>query len=127
MSKYPNLLIRASAGTGKTFQLSNRFIRLLNSGALADEILASTFTRKAAAEIRARFQIRLQQAIQSSEGIHRSRLQDALQHIERCFVGTIHAFCARILRERPIEAGIDVGFEEIDEEADRRLRDDIPQ
>jgi ATP-dependent helicase/nuclease subunit A len=46
-----NTIIRASAGTGKTFQLANRFLKLLLQGAAADEILATTFTRKAAAEI----------------------------------------------------------------------------
>ncbi|MCB0359756.1 MAG: UvrD-helicase domain-containing protein, partial [Bdellovibrionales bacterium] len=44
-------LIRASAGTGKTFQLTNRLIGLLNAGQGIDQILATTFTRKAAAEI----------------------------------------------------------------------------
>jgi ATP-dependent helicase/nuclease subunit A len=46
-----HVMIRASAGTGKTFQLSNRFLRLLLSGVPVDQILATTFTRKAAGEI----------------------------------------------------------------------------
>jgi ATP-dependent helicase/nuclease subunit A len=48
---FPNLVIRASAGTGKTYQLALRFIGLLASGARPEEILATTFTRKAAGEI----------------------------------------------------------------------------
>ena len=47
----PNHIIRASAGTGKTFQLSNRYIQLLALGHNCDSILATTFTRKAAGEI----------------------------------------------------------------------------
>src|SRR5688500_13581161 len=47
----PNLVIRASAGTGKTFQLSNRYLTLLDRGVPVDQILATTFTRKAAGEI----------------------------------------------------------------------------
>ena len=47
----PHLLIRASAGTGKTFQLSNRFLGLLEKEIAPDQILATTFTRKAAQEI----------------------------------------------------------------------------
>ena len=46
-----NLIIRASAGTGKTFQLSNRFLALLRQGVPSESILATTFTRKAAGEI----------------------------------------------------------------------------
>src|SRR4051794_33096183 len=48
---FPNVVIRASAGTGKTYQLAVRFIGLLAAGARPDEILATTFTRKAAGEI----------------------------------------------------------------------------
>src|SRR5688572_19626182 len=48
---FPQVVIRASAGTGKTYQLAVRFIGLLAAGARPDEILATTFTRKAAGEI----------------------------------------------------------------------------
>ena len=51
MNTFPPLVIRASAGTGKTFQLSNRFLALLHRGVPIDQILATTFTRKAAGEI----------------------------------------------------------------------------
>ncbi len=50
-SSLENLIIRASAGTGKTFQLSNRFLTLLRLGVPCEAILATTFTRKAAGEI----------------------------------------------------------------------------
>ncbi|HEY5998123.1 MAG TPA: UvrD-helicase domain-containing protein, partial [bacterium] len=57
-------------------------------------------------------------------GGERARLaREALAHAERCFVGTIHSFCARLLRERPLEAGVDVAFQEIDEDADALLRE----
>ena len=46
-----DVVIRASAGTGKTYQLTNRFLRLLVSGVPPEGILAATFTRKAAGEI----------------------------------------------------------------------------
>ncbi len=60
-------LVRASAGTGKTRDLSTRYISLLAQGETPDKILATTFTRKAAAEIRERIFLRLSQAAQSSE------------------------------------------------------------
>ena len=51
---WPNVLIRASAGTGKTFQLSNRYLQLVGAGVRPESILAATFARKAAGEILAR-------------------------------------------------------------------------
>ena len=49
-------------------------------------------------------------------------LERALQDMEQCFIGTIHSFCGRLLRERPVEAGIDPTFEELDDDADSILR-----
>ena len=51
MASFPHVVIRASAGTGKTYQLSNRYIGLAASGTAAEQILAATFARKAAGEI----------------------------------------------------------------------------
>ncbi|MEM9942791.1 MAG: UvrD-helicase domain-containing protein, partial [Planctomycetota bacterium] len=57
--EFPNQIIRASAGTGKTFRLSNRYLRLLASGAECQSILATTFTKKGAGEILDRIMNRL--------------------------------------------------------------------
>ena len=62
-----NLVIRASAGTGKTFCLTNRFIELLAAGEAVDRILATTFTRKAAGEILNRVLFRLAKAATDEE------------------------------------------------------------
>ncbi|MDO4550593.1 MAG: UvrD-helicase domain-containing protein [Planctomycetia bacterium] len=59
---FENVLIRASAGTGKTYQLSNRYLGLVASGVSVDSILASTFTRKAAGEILNRILLRIAEA-----------------------------------------------------------------
>ena len=61
LARWPNLMIRASAGTGKTFQLSNRYLQLAADGQ-AEQILAFTFARKAAGEILDRVLFRLAQA-----------------------------------------------------------------
>ena len=72
-----NTVIRASAGTGKTFQLSNRFIGLLAAGQPLDGILATTFTRKAAGEILDRVLVRLADAVLDPE-----KLAELAEHVE---------------------------------------------
>ncbi len=111
-----NLLVEAGAGSGKTTALVERMVRLIATGtAQVDEIAAVTFTRKAAGELRQRFQERLEGAL--GEGgrppIERQRIHAAVRDIDRAFIGTIHAFCARLLRERPLEARLDPDFREL--------------
>ena len=117
------MLVEAAAGTGKTTCLITRMVGLLREGKCGIETLAAvTFTRKAAAELRTRFQLALEKAGQASTGTERERLLESLRHVERCFIGTIHSFCARLLRERPVEAGVDPGFVELDDVVDAQLR-----
>lgn len=119
-----NMLVEAAAGTGKTTSMLKRMLALLAGGRCANirGMVAITFTRKAAAELRSRFQIELEAALREAAGVERENLERALNHLEQCFIGTIHSFCARLLRERPVDAGVDLAFEEIDERADLRLR-----
>ncbi|MET0619620.1 MAG: UvrD-helicase domain-containing protein, partial [Thermoanaerobaculia bacterium] len=111
-----SLLVEAAAGTGKTTSLVARMTELIRSGtATVDRISAVTFTIKAAAELSERFQTSLEAAARTAQGEEKSRLESALARLDSAFVGTIHAFCARLLRERPVEAGVDPGFAEMDE------------
>ena len=113
-----NILVEAGAGSGKTRSLVDRMVALVDTGTCtADRIAAVTFTRKAAAELRQRFQVRLEQALARTPSgePRRERLEDAIRDLDRAFVGTIHAFCAKLLRERPLEAGLDPGFRELQE------------
>ena len=112
-----NLLVEAGAGAGKTTAMVGRMVALVRSGrAEVQQIAAVTFTRKAAAELRERFQTALEKALHAAvdpdDSEVRARLDRALRDIDRAFLGTIHAFCARLLRERPLEAGLDPGFRE---------------
>ena len=119
------MLVEAAAGTGKTTSMVGRMVALLREGKCEiDTLAAVTFTRKAAAELRARFQIDLERAAREARGKGKERLVRAEGRVERCFIGTIHSFCARLLRERPIEAGIDLAFEEMEDEEDLRLREE---
>ena len=113
-----NLLVEAGAGSGKTTALVERMVALVRTGAArAEEVAAVTFTRKAAAELRQRFQTALEKELASAREAGADtvveRLDTALRDIDRGFIGTIHAFCARLLRERPVEAGLDPGFREL--------------
>jgi ATP-dependent helicase/nuclease subunit A len=121
-----SLLVEAGAGSGKTTELVARMVGLLETGtATVDEIAAVTFTRKAAGELRELFQAAVERRLdalrEAGEGasLAAERLARGLDEIERAFVGTIHAFCARLLRERPLEIGLDPAFEEL--EPDERL------
>ena len=119
-----NFLVEAAAGTGKTASMIDRMVALLRTGRCHDiaTLAAVTFTRKAASELRTRFQARLEYEATHSDGADRERLQKALGNIDQCFIGTIHSFCARLLRERPVEAKVDLAFREIEPEEDERLR-----
>jgi len=123
-----NFLVEAGAGSGKTTELVRRMVALVETGAASvDELAAVTFTRKAAAELRERFQSRLEERL--SEVLHdgaddlaAERLAMGLDDLDRAFIGTIHSFCARLLRERPLEIGIDPSFEELAPEERIALR-----
>ena len=115
-----SFFVEAGAGSGKTYCLVERMVNLIKNGSAAIEhIAAVTFTRKAAAELNERFQIGLEEAlkkdISKSEG---DNILTALSNLEQIFIGTIHSFCSKILRERPVEAGVDPGFDEIEESQD---------
>jgi ATP-dependent helicase/nuclease subunit A len=109
-----NLLVEAGAGSGKTTALVSRMVALVRAGTPVHQIAAVTFTRKAAGELRERFQEALERARGREEAApeERARLDAALREVDRAYMGTIHSFCARLLRERPLDAGIDPGFTE---------------
>jgi ATP-dependent helicase/nuclease subunit A len=113
-----NLLVEAGAGSGKTTSLVGRMLALVARGTPVDRIAAVTFTRKAANELRERFQLGLEERIRNgaSDDEATKRYDAALRDLDSAFLGTIHAFCARLLRERPLEAGIDPNFQEVTEE-----------
>jgi ATP-dependent helicase/nuclease subunit A len=109
--------------------LAERMAAGIASGAYKIAHLAAvTFTRKAASELRGRFHLALEKllvplpggfGLQAEED---ARVRAALGNLERFFAGTIHSFCARLLRERPVESGVSPGFTELDEVQDEELR-----
>jgi ATP-dependent exoDNAse (exonuclease V) beta subunit len=116
-----SLLVEASAGTGKTSELVRRIVRVLAAGLTTiDKIVAVTFTNKAAGELKLRLRKELDEARMHAPADEARHLEAALEHLEEASIGTIHAFCAQILRERPVEAVVDPAFQELSQpEADR--------
>ena len=109
-----NIVLEASAGTGKTTVLVTRYLNLLRAGIDPINILAITFTRQAAAEMRERIVSELRADARSSEeGAARwARLRDRLGEIS---ISTIDAFCFSLLHEFPLEADLEPGFGLADE------------
>ncbi len=121
-----SMLVEAGAGAGKTTSMIGRMTALIRSGKCSSvgKMAAVTFTRKAASELRAKFRVALERAAAEADGAERDRLARAAADVDKCFIGTIHSFCARLLRERPVEARVDLAFQEMDDEADAALRDE---
>ena len=121
------LVVEAAAGTGKTTELVRRIVRLIESGrARIPEIVAVTFSEKAAGELKLRLRevlehARLAAAPTSAEAAHLGR---AVERFEESHVSTIHGFCADLLRERPVEARIDPSFAVLTEGQSDRLYDE---
>jgi ATP-dependent helicase/nuclease subunit A len=106
-----NLVVTAGAGTGKTTLLVRRALAAIKAGTAVDRIVAITFTEKAAAELR----WKLRAAIEKAAGREPDeRWEEALRNLDRAPVTTIHAFAGSLLREFPLEAGIDPGARVVD-------------
>ncbi len=122
------MAVEAAAGTGKTTSLVTRIVNVLGSGrTTVDRIVAVTFTEKAAGELKLRLRSGLEQA-RRADGVdpdRRRNLEQALSRLEEAHVNTIHGFCSDLLRERPLEAGIDPRFEMLDEPGSTRLFDGV--
>lgn len=109
-----HVVLEASAGTGKTRVLVDRYLALLAAGVDPRHILAITFTRKAATEMRERIVTDLQARFPAVWQTLRDRADEIA-------VSTIDAFCFSLLREFPLEAGLDPGFALADETEVARL------
>src|SRR5262245_47764991 len=137
---FPHVVIRASAGTGKTYQLAVRFIGLLAAGTRPDEILATTFTRKAAGEILDRVLSWLADA--AADDAVRARLAEAtgaktltcekcrelliatVRRLHALRVGTLDSYFLQVATSFGHELGLPPGWSICDEPVDALLRDE---
>jgi ATP-dependent helicase/nuclease subunit A len=115
-----NVVLEASAGTGKTRVLVERYVNLLRAGIEPEHILAITFTRKAAAEMRERIIDRLREAARLSQ-FDAARWSELKERLGDIAISTIDAFCLSLLREFPLEADVDPGFDLADDTEAPRL------
>jgi ATP-dependent exoDNAse (exonuclease V) beta subunit len=117
------VIVEAAAGTGKTTELVSRILNVLARGrARIEQIVAVTFTEKAAGELKLRIRKELESLRQrAADAGVQTRLTDAIQRLEEAHVSTIHGFCADLLRERPVEARIDPLFEVLTEPRAERI------
>jgi ATP-dependent helicase/nuclease subunit A len=118
-----NVALEASAGTGKTRVLVDRYVNLLREGVDPANILAITFTRKAASEMRERILATLRAAAERGE-IAAARWRQLRDRTADIGISTIDAFCLSLLREFPLEADLDPGFSMADETEVPRLIDE---
>ena len=114
-----NFFVEAGAGSGKTTLLVRRMTAMVEQGKEIDKICAITFTKAAAGEFYDRFRKMLvkrsceevpgeepDRFLPATTPLSRSRCEAALKDIDLCFMGTIDAFCNRILGEHPVDAGL---------------------
>jgi ATP-dependent helicase/nuclease subunit A len=134
-----HLFIRASAGTGKTFQLSNRYLQLILLGHSAERILATTFTRKAAGEILGRILIRLAEAATDAERAARLAGEVGLRHLtqddcqvalhhltgqlHRLRISTLDSFFLQATQALSLDLGLPPNWRILDETEERPLRE----
>jgi len=113
------LLVEAGAGTGKTRALVERYVALVLGGRRIEELVAVTFTEKAAAELRDRIRGDLERVVPENADAA-ERLLQALASLDRAQISTIHAFALNVLRPLAAESGIDPSFQVQDEVAGER-------
>ena len=123
-----HIAVTANAGSGKTTVLVERYVRLLLEGVDVRSIVAITFTRKAAAEMRIRVAARLEQEynkmLEKGDERATSRIRKLRERLNIAQISTIHSFCAGLLRNYPVEAKVNPLFAIIDEFDSKRIREE---
>lgn len=107
-----HVCVTAGAGSGKTTVLVERYLKILREGNVKSprEIVAITFTEKAAAEMKERI-IKELSPQETHEGIEQSNPRQRLREgMGSAHISTVHAFCSRVLREFPFQAGVPANF-----------------
>ncbi len=105
------VIVSASAGSGKTFVMIEKLVKAIAEGADLDDVLAVTFTKKAAAQMKEKLRTALIKRIDGADGETKARLKVQLSKISAANISTIHSFCARLIRTYFYLLGVDSGFD----------------
>jgi ATP-dependent helicase/nuclease subunit A len=127
-----NITVESGAGCGKTFRIMEYLVSLLSepdSPYSLENLAVITFTTKAAAELKQRTILRLSEEIERNP-----QVAGQIRLMGNARISTIHSFCARLLKENPVEAGIDPGFEILEDNGEfahevfiRWFKETLPQ
>lgn len=104
-------MIKASAGSGKTYSITEQIVDSINSGTPVEKIMATTFTNRAARELKERIK---------GELLTKHKLDEA-NHIYDAYIGTVNSICGHLLEEYSLDAGLSPNLKVISEEDSSRL------
>src|SRR5436190_7933467 len=111
-----HISVTAGPGSGKTTVLVERYLHILREHKPSiDQIVAITFTNRAANEMRERLREQLNHILQTASETDRKHWLNYKRTLDGAVITTIHGFCARLLREFPVEARVDPQFLLLDE------------
>jgi len=118
-----HITLTANAGSGKTFVLTQRFLEiLLHTDTTLKQIAAITFTDKAAGELYGKISRSILEAsLKAEDETERMKFEKLKKQLVSANISTIHSFCTQILREFPVEAGIDANFSPVDATLSKEL------
>ncbi len=105
------IIVSASAGSGKTFVMIQKLVALIEGGGDLENVLAVTFTNKAAAQMKEKLRRALISRLPSAEGEARANIKAQLGKIPSADISTIHSFCARLIRTHFYALGVERSFE----------------
>src|SRR6266576_1491445 len=121
-----HLSVTAGPGAGKTFVLVERYLEILRAKKVSvDNIVAITFTNRAANEMRQRVRTRMDEILRAAPAKERQAWLRHKRTLEGAVITTIHGFCSRLLHEFPVEANIDPQFVLLDEHQSMMLIESV--
>ncbi|RKD24465.1 hypothetical protein BEP19_08745 [Ammoniphilus oxalaticus] len=121
-----NLIISAGAGSGKTWVLTERYLEILSRGYSPAQIVAITFTRKAAGEMKGRIRQAIQKMAREAKQLEEQRYWEQCEReFKQSIITTIDGFCSELLRTHPLEAGLSPQFQVFDSIEADLIKSDI--
>ncbi|HVS35828.1 MAG TPA: UvrD-helicase domain-containing protein, partial [Gemmataceae bacterium] len=116
VTRQTSIVLSSGAGCGKTHVLTERYLsHLRNDGAEVGQVVAITFTDRAAREMRGRIRGAVEQLLRTADDAGAETWTRHLRNLETAPISTIHAFCAALLRQNAVEAGVDPRFDVLEE------------